>query len=82
LIFNTSTGVISGTPTAVASSTNYTVTATNTGGSATTTISILVNDAPPAAVSYGVNTLTLTKNTTMTAITPTSSGGTVTHWSV
>ena len=82
LTFNTSTGEISGTPTAVSSSTNYTVTATNTGGSATTTISILVNDAPPSAVSYGVNSLTLTKNTTMTAITPTSAGGTVTSWAV
>ena len=81
LTFNTSTGEISGTPTAVASATNYTVTATNTGGSATTTISILVNDAPPSAVSYGTNGLTLTKNATMTAITPTSSGGTVASWS-
>ncbi|MBT94138.1 MAG: hypothetical protein CMA60_04855, partial [Euryarchaeota archaeon] len=82
LTFNTSTGEISGTPTAVSSSTMYTVTATNTGGSATTTISILVNDAAPDAVSYGTSTLTLTRNTTMTAITPTSAGGTVVSWSV
>ena len=82
LSFDTSTGAISGTPTAVSSSTQYTVTATNTGGSATTTISILVNDAPPTAVSYSVNSLTLTKNVPMAAITPTSSGGTVVSWSV
>ena len=82
LTFNTSTGEISGTPTAVASATNYTITATNTGGSATTTISILVNDAPPTSVSYGVTSVSLTKNATMTSLTPTSSGGTVTSWSV
>jgi uncharacterized repeat protein (TIGR01451 family) len=38
----------------VSSSATYTVTATNTGGSATTTITMIVNDAPPTALSYGV----------------------------
>ena len=47
LSFNTSTGAISGTPTTITSSTTYTVTASNTGGSATTTVTIVVNDAPP-----------------------------------
>ena len=82
LAFSVSTGAISGTPTAISSSATYTVTASNTGGSATTTISIVVNDAPPSSVTYGVSTLTLTKNVTMTTITPTSSGGAVTSWSV
>ena len=82
LSFSTSTGAVSGTPTAVSSSATYTVTATNTGGSATTTITMIVNDAPPTALSYGVTTLTLTKNVTMTTLTPTANGGTITSWSV
>ena len=40
LSFSTSTGAISGTPTAVSSSTSYTVTATNSGGSGTATVTI------------------------------------------
>ena len=46
LIFNTSTGEITGTPTAVSSAT-YTVTATNATGSSTPTFSITVNATLP-----------------------------------
>ena len=42
LSLNTTTGVISGTPTAVAPATGYLVTATNTGGSTTVTVTITV----------------------------------------
>lgn len=42
LNFNTSTGVISGTPTEVSAAANYVVTATNEAGSTTATISITV----------------------------------------
>ena len=51
LSLNTSTGVISGTPTAVSPSASYTVTATNSGGSATASLSITVNDVPPSGFS-------------------------------
>ena len=61
LNFDTSTGEISGTPTTVSSQTTYTVTATNTGGSATTTISILINDAAPI-IDYSPNSYILTRN--------------------
>lgn len=44
LSFNTSTGVISGLPTAASVATNYTITATNGSGSANTTISIQTNN--------------------------------------
>jgi len=44
LTINSSTGIISGTPTEVATSTVYTVTATNTGGSSTFDLTIIVND--------------------------------------
>ena len=82
LSLDSSTGAISGTPTAITSSASYTVTATNTGGSTTASVTIVVNDVAPSSVAYSQSTYTLTKGTAMTTITPTSSGGTVTSWSV
>jgi len=55
LIFNTSTGVISGTPSTTLASTTFTITATGaTSGSATATISITVSaaNAPQAPQSF------------------------------
>ena len=48
LSFSTSTGLISGTPTATRAATTYTITATNGGGSSSDTISITVTDPPDA----------------------------------
>ena len=81
LSLDTSTGVLSGTPTAVTSSASYTITATNTGGTDTASVTIVVNDVTPT-ISYGSNSLTLEKGTTMTTQTPTVGGGTITSWSV
>src|ERR1035438_7330105 len=47
LALNSTTGVISGTPTAVTASSVFTVTATNTGGTTTATLTITVKDAAP-----------------------------------
>ena len=44
LALNTTTGIISGTPTALSTSTNYTITATNTGGSTTAQLNIAVEE--------------------------------------
>ena len=82
LSLDTSTGEISGTPTAITSSASYTITASNTGGSDTATVTIVVNDVAPSSVTYSPNSFTLTKGTAMTAVTPSSSGGPVTSWSV
>ena len=82
LSFDTSTGAISGTPTDVTNSTLYTVTATNAGGSSTATVTIQVNDVAPSSVAYNPNSITLNKDTAMTTLTPTSSGGTVTNWTI
>ncbi len=74
LAFNTSTGVISGTPTVVSPATTYTITATNVTGSATTTVNLTVNPLPPV-ISYTPSTNTYTVGTAITALTPTNTGG-------
>ena len=82
LNLNTGTGVISGTPTAVASAMNYTVTGTNTAGMTQATVNITVTAAlqAPSSLSY----TTPVTSTTGTAITPNSPTvtGTVTTWSI
>jgi subtilisin-like proprotein convertase family protein len=55
LSLNTTTGIISGTPTALSTSANYTVTAINTGGSTTTTLSIAVEDGFRNSTSITIN---------------------------
>ena len=82
LVFESSNGTISGTPTAISPSTTYTITASNAGGSGNTTIIIEVNDLPPFGISYTDNPFTLTKDTLMTANTPTAQGGAVDSWSI
>lgn len=77
LNLNSSTGVISGTPTVVASQATYTVTASNGGGSATTTISLKVNDVPPSTLAYGTSTFTLPQGLAMPNQAATSSGGAI-----
>jgi hypothetical protein len=49
LSFNTSTGLISGTPTASASAVTYTITGTNATSSATATYSLVINPDPTVA---------------------------------
>ncbi len=46
LIFNTTTGTISGTPTAVSDASNYTITAINASGGNSTTINIATTNTP------------------------------------
>ncbi|MDO3625747.1 putative Ig domain-containing protein [Mucilaginibacter sp. BT774] len=81
LSLNTSTGVISGTPTAVAATATYTVTATNAGGSGSATLTITVNPALPV-ISYSPSTNVYTVNTAITSLTPTNTGGAAASWSV
>ena len=84
LAFDTSTGAISGTPTVLSVSAAYTVTATNTGGSDTAAVTIVVNDEVPT-IAYSPENLTLTKNQTSTdlPLTATVTGsGTITSWAI
>jgi hypothetical protein len=82
LSFNTSTGVISGTPTALATQAVYTVTAANAGGSTTRGVTFTVIDVAPSAMSYAYATQTYTKGTAITTNSPSSSGGPVISYSV
>ena len=62
--------------------TTYTVYANNTGGSATTTIDITVNDEIPSSLSYTGSPYVETIGSSMTTGTPTFLGGTVLTWEV
>jgi hypothetical protein len=73
-------GAISGTPTAVTNAAGYTVTASNAGGSTTTTIKLTVNDSPPA-ISYGGTAFAFTAQQPV-HLTPTNRGGSVVTWSI
>jgi hypothetical protein len=75
-----STGVISGTPVALAAQANYTVTATNSAGSTTAMMSIVVNDVAPS-ISYQSPYFGLTANVPA-QISPTVKGGTVVGWQI
>jgi DNA-binding beta-propeller fold protein YncE len=81
LSFNTSTGVISGTPTALAAATKYVVTATNSGGSTTGSLTIAVIALPssavaaPAGLAYHPSNAVYTVGVTIPDNWPTSTGG-------
>ena len=73
--FSTTTGLISGTPTAAASSVSYTITATNGGGSTTATFSITVSagtqtitfpDLSPITLGGAAPTLSATASSNLT----------------
>jgi hypothetical protein len=74
-------GVISGTPSVNLTQTTYTVWANNTGGSASTTINITVNE-PIATFSYSPSTLVLTRGVSTANMTPTLGGGYVENWEI
>ena len=81
LSLNTTSGVISGTPSAVAAATNYTVTATNSTGSTNATLSIAVNDVAPS-ISYGGTTFGFATGIQINEMVPNVTGGAAVSWSV
>jgi hypothetical protein len=81
LFLDSAIGAISGTPTAIAARSNYTVTARNASGSTTASVSINVNDVAPA-IAYSIPYLAYTAGITAQAIKPTTSGGAIVTWSV
>jgi hypothetical protein len=82
LVLDSGTGVLSGRPTAITASAAYTVTAVNTGGSTTATLTIAVNDAAPTALTYATSPLVTTVGVLITPDAPSSAGGAVISYSV
>jgi hypothetical protein len=81
LTFNTSTGVISGTPTTISAATTYTVTVTNACSNTTTTISVAVL-APPSALGYSTSTANYCQGTAIANNTPSFTGSTATSYAI
>jgi len=81
LTFNTTTGLLSGTPTAVAGATAYTITATNASGSATQTFTLTVTVAAPA---FTISSASETKasGSAITGYTISSTGGTIASYAI
>jgi gliding motility-associated-like protein len=73
LNFNSTTGVISGTPSALSSMTTYVITARNSTGSTTASIDISVVIAPPSNLAY-FSPSRLIQDSTLAPIRPTYSG--------
>ncbi len=74
LSINPANCVISGSPTITQSATSYTVTASNTYGSNTATLSITVNIPSPSGLSYAGSPFTFTQNFAIATIVPTLTG--------
>lgn len=75
LTFDSTTGIISGTPTATATSTAYTIKAFNSTGSSSATITLSVVAVP--SISYSPATQTYALNQAISTYSPTSSGGAI-----
>jgi|GEM_PF-212742 len=73
LVFNSNTGVISGTPTIVSPEIDYKITGYNIYGTATAIVNIVVNLLPPPTVTYAGPQTYLT-GTAISPLTPVSSG--------
>lgn len=81
LALDPATGVLSGTPAALAPTATYTVRASNAGGSATAALSLTVQDVAPA-FEYPRTTFVLGKDDPLAPVLPTSTGGAVVSWQV
>ncbi len=84
LLLNPTTGVVSGTPTAVTAQAVYTVTASNAGGNSSVPLSIAVDDIAPSGLTYGVNPAVYAAGAAITPDVPAWSvaGGTPTSFAV
>ncbi len=81
LFFSTATGTISGNPSQLSPLTRYIVTGTNTGGSATATLTLSVVDPVPA-IQYTSTTQTLVRGATMTPLLASNTGGGAVTWQI
>lgn len=81
LSLHPATGVLSGTPSTVAATAVYTVSASNASGSTTCGLTLSVQDAPPS-IGYSSGAYSFVVGTPIAALTPANSGGAVVSWEV
>ncbi len=81
LALDTHSGAVSGTPSAVSGTANYTVTASNASGSTTFSISITVNDLAPS-ISYPATQVSFEANAPIAKLVPTNHGGAAVSWAI
>ncbi len=74
LIFDSKTGIISGTPTVISPTTTYTITGYNTGGNSSSTVTITTVPPPPPVITYPTPQVYTTLNA-ITPLVPTNTGG-------
>jgi len=82
LVLNTSTGILSGIPSAVTPTTTYTVRGINSGGSTTTLLTITVNNMAPSGLTYSTNPAIYQLGVPIKPNYPSSFGGVVESWSI
>lgn len=82
LSLDPSSGVISGTPLVLSPRAGYTVTASNSSGSSTVVLFIVVNDVPPTSLAYTANPIAGVSTYPLPSSAPTSSGGPVGTYAV
>ncbi|MBI4911897.1 MAG: putative Ig domain-containing protein [Acidobacteria bacterium] len=82
LSLHASSGVITGTPTAVTGTSLFTVTASNSGGSCSTGIQIRIGEPAPQGLTYSANPAVYTRGMPISPNLPTSSGGAIASFSV
>jgi len=82
LHLNTFTGVISGIPAVLSPAATYMVTATNSGGSTSAAVSIVVVDLPPAGLTYSTSPAVYRRGNPIPNNVPSSSGGPVVSYQV
>lgn len=75
LSFDTTNGIIFGTPTVSSALVNYTITATNSAGSVAEIVSIIINTEPaPSNLEYSAASFILVRNSPMVALAPSVDG--------
>ena len=79
--FNTGNGTITGTPSVNQTATTYTIYANNSGGDASSTVSLTINE-PIAVLSPASQSHTFTKDAIAGAILQNLSGGVVATWAI
>jgi len=83
IIFSTANGTFSGIPTVTSSTTSYSITGSNSGGTSPIThVSITVNQIAAPSITYPYSSVVYIQGTPISPISPTNSGGAATGYSI